>query len=94
LNDDYEELESPGIQSAHPEKPKNIMGLKENIPSALKAPSRERVYKLVPKFNDANIVRDLVGQTKGMRLEGITVEMMSAMNGEYAKGLRDITFKV
>jgi hypothetical protein len=94
LDDDYEELESPGIQSARPEKPKNVMGSKENIPSALKAPNRERAYKLVPKFDDANIVRDLVGQTKGMRLEGITVEMMSAMNGEYAKGLRDITFKV
>ncbi|KAJ7358038.1 hypothetical protein DFH08DRAFT_953237 [Mycena albidolilacea] len=64
LDDDYEELESPGIQSACPEKPESVMGSKENIPSALKAPSRERAYKLVPKFDNANIVRDLVGQTK------------------------------
>lgn len=56
-------------------------------------PAKEKAYKLVSKFDDPNIVQNLVDQTKGKVLEGITVEMLAAMNGEYAKRLRDITFK-
>lgn len=63
---------------------------KQGIPAA--AP-RERAYKLVAKFDDSNIVQNLVDQTKGKVLDGITVEMLAAMNGEYAKRLREITFK-
>jgi hypothetical protein len=54
---------------------------------------KEPAYKLVPKFNDSGIVGDLVKQTKGKMLEGITVKMMAAMSRDYMKCLRDITFK-
>ena len=56
-------------------------------------PSKHKAYKLVSKMNDPNIVDKLVEQTKRKVLEDITVEMLVAMNSDYAKKLRDITFK-
>ncbi|KAF8169299.1 hypothetical protein K438DRAFT_1983355 [Mycena galopus ATCC 62051] len=63
-------------------------------PKSAIRPQKERAYKLVPKFDDSEIVGDLVKQKKGVTLEGITVEMMAAMSSDYAKRLRDITFKM
>lgn len=62
-------------------------------PPVPKPPFKEKAYKLVPKLDDPNIVQNLVDQTKHKILEGITVEMMVAMNSDYAKKLREITFK-
>ena len=59
----------------------------------MKPTSKAKAYKLVSKFDNLNIVQNLVDQTKGKILEGITVEMLAGMNGDYAKKLREITFK-
>ncbi|KAJ7306638.1 hypothetical protein DFH08DRAFT_824598 [Mycena albidolilacea] len=57
-------------------------------------PAKEKAYKLVSKFDDGNIMQNLVNQTRNMVLDGVTVGMMTAMNGEYAKALREMTLKV
>lgn len=81
----FEKLERPGYE-------KTDGKLLKPAKSAIRNP-KERAYKLVPKLDDPNIISDLVNQTKGKVLEGITVEMMSAMSADYAKKLRDITFR-
>jgi hypothetical protein len=59
-----------------------------------KEPTREKAYKLVSKLDDGNIVQNLVNQTRNMVLDSVTVQMMTAMNGEYTKALRETTLKV
>ena len=54
---------------------------------------KERAYTLVPALNDPKMVSKLVDQAKSKVLEGITVEMMTSMNNEFAKKLRETTFK-
>jgi hypothetical protein len=65
----------------------------EHINQRFKEPAKEKAYKLVSKFDDGNIVQNLVNQTRNMVLDGVTVGMMTAMNGEYAKALRGTTLK-
>jgi hypothetical protein len=67
--------------------------LKVQKPAIRAQKERERAWKLVPKFDNSEMVNNLVKQTKGKTLEGIMVKMMAAMSSDYAKRLRDITFK-
>ena len=71
-------------------KPRSTTGILRNAQSES---VQEKAYKLVPKYDDPNIITDLVDQTKMMELRGITVEKLAAMSGDYAKRLRNITFK-
>ncbi|KAF7348909.1 hypothetical protein MVEN_01411200 [Mycena venus] len=93
LDDDFEEVEPAPIPFVPLEKPQTEVSNGRNLKSAMKVPSKEKAFKLVPKLDDPNIVQSLVDQTKTKTLDGITVEMLAAMNGDYAKKLRDITYK-
>jgi hypothetical protein len=93
LDDDSEEEGIPPIPFVPLTRQGDENGRRWKNPPAPKPPSKEKAYKLVSKLDDPNIVQGLVDQTKSKILEGITVEMLVAMNPEYAKKLRDITFK-
>ncbi len=92
LDDDFEEEVQP-TRFEPLERPKEDGSHRRNQPPIVKPPPTGRAYKLVSKLDDPHIVDNLIDQTKKKILEGITVEMMVAMNSDYAKKLRDITFK-
>ena len=48
----------------------------------------ERAYKLVSKFDDKKIIKNLVDKTEKSVIEGVTVGELVSMSPEYAKELR------
>jgi hypothetical protein len=97
--DDSDEEDEPPMGFEKLRRSTELSGARVNpapLRSALrfKEPAKEKAYKLVSKFDDGNIVQNLVNQTRNMVLDGVTVGMMTAMNGEYAKALRETTLKV
>jgi gag-polyprotein putative aspartyl protease len=93
LDDDFEVEEIPPIRYEPLERKEDEGGRRRNKSAVVKPLSTGKAYKLVPKLDDPNMVDSLIDQTKKKILEGITVEMLVAMNPEYAKKLREITFK-
>jgi hypothetical protein len=95
---DSDEEEAPPISFENLKQPMELNKASENtvpprsVPRFNK-PQKEKVYKLVSKYDDGNIIQNLVNQTRNMALEGVTVGMMASMNGEYAKALRETTLK-
>jgi hypothetical protein len=85
--DDSEEEEEPPMGFEKLRQSTELSGARVNpAPLCLalhfKEPTREKVYKLVSKFDNGNIVQNLVNQTRNMVLDSVTIGMMTAMNGE------------
>jgi hypothetical protein len=71
------------LVKAQSESPKREKPRKEPIPR-----TGEKAYKLVSKFDDKKIVKNLVNKTEGSLIDGVTVGDLVAMSPEYAKELR------
>jgi hypothetical protein len=74
----YKKLIKVNSESPSREKPH-----KEPIPRV-----GEKAYKLVSKFDDKKIVKNLVNKTERSIIEGVTIGELVAMSPEYAKELR------
>lgn len=87
-SDDEDEVETTPVPykklvKARSESPKREKPNKESIPRA-----GEKAYKLVSKFDDKKIVKNLVNKTEKSIIDGVTVGELVAMSPEYAKELR------
>lgn len=87
VESDSEDEEPPvpykKLVKAQSESPARETVKKEPIPRV-----GEKAYKLVSKFDDKKIVKNLVNKTEKSVIDGVTVGELVAMSPEYAKELR------
>lgn len=87
VEDDSDE-EEPTVPFKKLNKVRSESPSREKVEKVLIPRPGERAYKLVSKFDDKKIVKNLVNKTEKSVIEGVTVGELVAMSPEYAKELR------